>query len=411
MQVKRTEQIWVKQNNQIGSLCHLSKNLYNEGNYIVRQELFNNKKWVRYNQLDKELKNSENYKTLPAQTAQQTLMLLDKDWVSFFKSIKEYGKHPEKFLGRPRIPRYKEKDGEHILIFTNQQCKIHDGKLFFPQKVGMEIKTRIREKLRNVRIIPKGTGYICEVVYEKTIKPVRKKMKRIVGIDVGVRNLITMVNNIGISPIVVKGGVVKSINQYYNKRKAELQSIYDRQNIKMGEKMMKLSVKRERKLNDFFHKLSRFITEWCTQHHIDTVVIGHNDNWKQNVDIGRRNNQAFVSIPFYKLIQKIAYKLEEQRIKVVLQDESHTSKCSFLDNEPIEHHEKYMGKRISRGLFRTPKGVIINADVNAGYNIGRKAFPKAHQKWKMRDGIEGVGLHPVRIKCVEQFSIYSNRGF
>ena len=409
MQVKRTEQIWIPLSKQISSLCHLSKNLYNEGNYLIRQELFSNKKWVKYNQLNKQLKNSENYKTLPAQTSQQILQLLDKNYKSFFNSIKEYGKHPEKFKEQPKIPRYKQKDGESLLIFTNQQAKIKNGWLILPKKVGLKLKTRIKNRLREVRIIPKGVGYVVEIVYEKNVKKIKRNKKGIVGIDIGVRNLVTMVNNIGVQPIVVKGGIAKSINQYYNKQKGVLQSIYDKQDIKTGEKMQRLIVKRERKLNDLFHKISRYIVEWCVQHSIDRIVIGHNDNWKQNVNMGRTINQNFVNIPFNKLIQMITYKAEEQRIEVVLQDESHTSKCSFLDNETVEHHEEYMGKRMSRGVFRSKNGIIINADVNGGYNIVRKAFPKAYQKWNA-DGVEGVGLHPVRIN-VEQFSTCSNRGF
>jgi len=392
--VTRTEQIWVKGDKTIAELCHISKNLYNEANYTIRQELFKTGKWTRYNELNKLLKESTNYKTLPAQTAQQTLILLDKSWKSFFKAIRVWKAHPEKFKERPRIPGYKKKDGEHILVFTNQQAKLRDGWLILPKLMGLRVKTRIEEELIEVRIIPRGIGYVLEIVYEKVINVIERNKDRIVGIDIGVRNLITMANNIGAKPIVVKGGVAKSINQFYNKEKARVQSVYDFQGIKYGNKMRKLSVKRERKINDFFHKVSRFVVDWCVEHDIGTIVIGHNENWKQKVNIGRRNNQTFVQMPFAKLINQIGYKAEEKGIEVKEQEESHTSKCSFLDNEPIEHHEEYMGKRKSRGIFKTAKGIIINADVNAGYNIIRKAVLKAFDKYA--DGIEGVGLHPVR---------------
>lgn len=391
----RTEQIWLKENKTIAELCYHSKNLYNEANYIIRQEFFKTGKWMRYNELDRLLKDSENYKVLPAQTAQQILRLLDKSWKSFFKAIKEWKSNPEKFKERPRIPGYKRKNGEHILVFTNQQAKLRDGWLILPKLVGLKVKTRIKEGLREVRIIPKGVGYVLEIVYEKIIKVAKRNKERIVGIDVGVRNLVAIVNNISEQPIVVKGGVVKSINNFYNKEKTRLQSIYDHQEIKMGKKMKRLSVKRERKLNDFFHKVSRFVVDWCVKHEIGTIVIGHNDNWKQEVGLGKRNNQTFVQIPFVKLIKQIAYKAEERGIEVKEQEESHTSKCSFLDNEPIEHHEEYVGKRKSRGLFRSANGLVINADVNAAYNIIRKAFSEAFAKVEA-DGIESVGLHPVR---------------
>ena len=395
MKVKRTEKIWIKGDENIGKLCHISKNLYNEANYIIRQCFLKTGRWIRYNELNTLLGTSDSYKALPAQTTQQILILIDKNWKAFFKAIKDWKKHPKKFLERPRIPGYKKKDGEFMLIFTNQQVKIRDGWLILPGKIGLKVKTRVKESLREVRLIPKGVGYALEIIYEKTLEVVKRNKERIAGIDVGVRNLITLVNNIGEKPIVVKGGVVKSINQFYNKEKARLQSIYGKQGIKIGKKEKKLSVKRERKINDFFHKVSKFVVEWCTEHGIGMIVIGRNENWKQRVEIGKINNQIFVQIPFTKLISQIAYKAEEESIEVKEQEESHTSRCSFLDNEPVEHHEEYMGKRKSRGLFRSAKGVLINADVNAGYNIIRKAIPKAFAKAEV-DRIEGVGLHPVR---------------
>jgi len=282
-----------------------------------------------------------------------------------------------------------------MLVFTNQQAKLKDGWLILPKLIGLKLKTRIKDGLRQVRIIPRGISYVLEIVYEKVIKVIERNKDRIAGIDIGVRNLITMVNNISEQPIVVKGGVVKSINQFYNREHARVQSVYDFQGIKYGNKMQKLSAKRERKLNDFFHRVSRFVVDWCAEHEIGTIVIGHNENWKQKVEIGKRNNQNFVQIPFGKLIAQIRYKGEEAGIEVKEQEESHTSKCSFLDNESIEHHEEYRGKRKSRGLFKTAKGTIINADVNAGYNIIKKAVLKAFSK-EDADRIEGVGLHPVR---------------
>jgi len=393
--VMRAERIWLKSDKRISQLAHLSKNLYNEANYTIRQEFFKTGKWIRYYELNRQLKDSENYKALPAQTAQQVLRIVDRNWKAFFRAVKEWKKHPEKFKERPGIPRYKKKDGEFVLVFTNQQAKLRDGWLILPEKVGLKVKTRIKEGLREVRIIPKGMGYVLEIVYEKKVEVGRRNKDRIVGIDIGVRNLITMVNNIGEQPIVIKGGVVKSINQFYNKEKARLQSVYDSQGIRTGKKMKRLSAKRERKLHDFLHKVSKFVVDWCEEHDIGTIVIGHNDNWKQEVEMGKRNNQTFVQIPFTTLINQIRYKAEEKGIEVKEQEESHTSKCSFLDNEPIEHREEYVGKRKSRGLFRSAKGKIINADVNAAYNIIRKAVPEAFAGVEA-DGIEGVGLHPVR---------------
>ena len=396
MKVTRTEQIWMSPNKILSHLCHISKNLYNQANYIIKNA--EQGKWIRYGDLNKILKEeSENYQSLPAQTSQQILKLIDKSWTSFFRVIKAWKKSPDKFYSKPNPPRYKKKNGEHILVFTNQQCKIKDGILKFPKKVNLEIKTRLLDdtNLREVRIIPKGVGYVAEIVYEKEVDVKEKDESRVVGIDFGVRNLVTIVNNIGLKPIVIKGGVAKSINQYYNKEKARVQSVYDFQGIKNGTKMNKLSVKRERKLNDYFHKVSRWIVNYCIAHNIGQIIVGHNLNWKQKVNIGKKNNQSFVQIPFDKLIQKIAYKAEEIGIVLKEQEESHTSKCSFLDNEPVEHHDSYLGKRVKRGIFRTIRGILINADVNAGYNIIKKAVSNAFAHAEA-DGIEGVALHPLR---------------
>jgi len=388
MNVVRTEQIWIRGSESISKLCHLSKNLYNEANFIIRQRFFKEHKIPSYYELNKELKESENYKALPAQSAQQTLRVLIRAWKSFFRAMKEWKKHTEN--PKPRIPKYMKKNGEFIVIFTNQQAKIRDGYLILPKKVGLNVKTRIKEGLREVRIIPKGVGYILEIVYEKVVDVVKKDESRVVGIDLGVRNLVTMANNIGEKPIVVKGGVAKSINQFFNKKKARLQSIYSKQGVKTSKRMKRLSVKRERKLMDFFHKVSKFVVEWCAKHDIGRIVIGRNKNWKQGVNIGKRNNQTFVQIPFEKLINQIKYKAKERGIEVIEVDESHTSKCSFVDNEPIEHRE-YVGKR-RRGLFMSASGVLVNADVNAAYNIIRKAIPEAFAAEGGRD--RGCGVTP-----------------
>jgi len=397
----RTEQINIGYNDTLSNLCHTSKSLWNEANYFIRQTYFGSDKNVRigYQLLDKFMKDGDNYELLPAQTSQHNLKLLDKAWKGYFEATKEYYKDPSKFLGKPRYPGYKDKDGETLIVLTNQQCHLKDGYLTFPKNLKLSpIKTRLKDKvkLRQVRIIPKGVGYTCEIVYKKKFEKNNKlNRKRIHGIDYGKVNIITMANNIGRKPIVIKddGNGIKSINQFYNKKKSELQSIYDKQGIKYGTAMSRLNAKRERKMKDAMHKTSRYIVDKCVRRRIGTIVIGHNDNWKQNINIGRRNNQTFVGIPFYQLTQMIQYKAKEVGIKVILQQESHTSKCSFLDLESVKHHKKYKGKRISRSLFESKKGFIIHADVNGAYNIIRKAKPKAFNA----EDVGGCGLHPIKV--------------
>lgn len=386
----RTERIWIK--NDCSAHCHLAKNLYNETNYLIRQEFIKNRKWLRYNDLYHMLKDSDNYKQLPAKTAQHVIQNVDENWKSFFQSIKNLKVHPEKYQQRPGLPRYLRKDGEFVLRFDYQQVRIKDGKLRFPKKINMEVKTRIKN-LKEVRIVPKGIGYWIEIVYDRIIKKANVNKQKALMIDIGVRNLVTMADNIGNQPIVIKGGVVKSINQYYNKKKAHLRSMYDIQGLKHQTRQeQQLSIKRNNKINDDMHKTSKWIVDYCIKHKIGTIIIGHNDLWKQRIDIGKRNNQSFVSIPFYKLIYQVQYKSEDVGIDVYLKDESHTSKCSFLDNEPVEHHNNYIGRRVKRGIFKSANGIKINADVNACYNL----FKKAVLKGLRLDEIEGVWLHPVR---------------
>ena len=379
MNLIRTEQIQIEGTDELSSLCHLSKNLWNEANYLIRQEFFINGNWIRYNTLAATLKTSENYKNLNAQTAQQILKVLDRSWNSFFKAIKEWSKNPDKFIGRPKLPNYKPKDGEALLIFTNQQVTVKDHILSFTKKLPLKIKTRLSDNtnLREIRIIP----WYARI----------HNGNRVIGIDLGLRNVVTIANNIGEIPIVIKGGILKSMNQYYNKEKAQLQSIYDNQGIKFGTRMSQLNSKRNHKIKDIMHKISRYTIDYCLENNIETIVIGKNDNWKQEANMGKKNNQNFVQIPHFKLIQMLQYKAETEGITVKLQQESHTSKCSFLDSEPICHQETYKGVRFTRGLFRSENGTILNSDVNGAYNIIRKAIPDAFAK-----GIEGVGLHPIR---------------
>ena len=399
MKVKRTEQICIEGNDDLRSIAHISKNLYNEGNYIIRREFFHNKRWIRYNELDRIMKESGGYVQLPAQTSQQVLRLLDKSWKSFFNANREWKKHPGKFIGRPKPPHYKEKDGEHMLVFTNQQCSIRYGILKFPKIMGMEVKTRLTNiNLREVRILPEGMGYQVEIVYEKDVQDLQTHgPQRIMGIDIGVRNLVTIGNNISERGIAVRAGLLKSINQFYNKENARLRSINDRQGKRSTERLQKLFVLRNRKVKDAMHKISKAVVEYAKSKTIDTIVIGHNEGWKQSVAIGRKNNQNFVQLPFNILIQQIKYKAGENGITVVIQDESHTSKCSFLDNEPVEHLDAYVGKRIKRGIFMSGNGTLIHADLQASYNIIKKAVPEAFAK-----GIEGIGLYP-RSLSIPQF--------
>ncbi len=393
--MKLSEVIHLKRTERLSEACHASKNLYNLANYYVRQGFFCLDEWWRYEDLWHALKECNAYKALSSQTSQQVLKLVDKNLKAFFQAMKAWKFHPERFAGRPRPPKYKEKDGEFVVVFTNQQCRIKGGFLCFPKRSRLPpVKTRLTEGLRQVRIVPKGTYYALEIVYAREEMDLKLDKNRIVGIDLGLNNVATVVNNAGLRPAVVKGGAIKSINQYYNKQRKRFSSLKDKQGLGFETKrLQELSRKRNKKINDVFHKISRFLVNYCVAHDFGMIVIGYNASWKQGVKIGRRNNQNFVQVPFLRLVRQIAYKADLVGIALVLVEESFTSKCSFLDKEPIERRERYIGKRVSRGLFRSSEGIFINADVNAGYNIIKKAFPNAI----LADGIEGSGLNPYSI--------------
>lgn len=402
IKINRVEKHIIKPNNKYYSLldefCYKSKNLYNCANYIIRQEFINNGKWIRYNDLDKLLKqegNNFDYKNMPlASTGQQCLKLLDKNWKSFFQSIKDYNKNSNKYLGRPKLPKYKQKDSRNLIVLTNQNCKISKNIIKFPKAFkGFYLKTKINNNLQQVRIISKDKYIVIEVVYKTEDIQLLQDNNRYIGIDLGLDNFATITNNCGLIPLVINGKGLKSINQYYNKQMSHYKSIAKKLNkLDYTNRMRRLTFKRNNKVEDYIHKASRFVVDYCRNNEINTIVIGNNKNWKQNSKMSKRVNQNFISIPYYSFIQKVQYKAEEFGIQVIITEESYTSGTSFLDNElPIkENYNK--SRRKYRGLFVSNNGTKINADVNGSYQIIKKVFPKA-----FANGIEGVGLHPFKV--------------
>lgn len=379
---------------EIDNLCFLSKNLYNAANYTCRQEFFTGNYVPNYIELYNLHRDIEAYKCLPAKVSQQVLRLLDKNWKSYFHAIAEYRKNPEKFLAPPQIPKYKEKNGKNILIYTDQAVssrRLKYGKIHL-SNTNFEIPTKVKD-VDQVRIVPQSNCYVVEVVYTAQSKQKKKISSRIAAIDLGVNNLATLTSN-KFSPRIYNGKPLKSINQYFNKEKAKLQSCLQGDQ-KTSKRIRSLTHKRNNKVKDYLHNTSRKLVNYLVSQKIHTLVIGKNDFWKQNTNLGyKKNNQNFVQIPHAKFIDMLKYKCELEGIKVFIQEESYTSKCSFLDWEPVEYRDTYLGKRIKRGLFQSADKNIINADVNGSLNILRKAFPKAFNK---ADGIEAFVVSPIRI--------------
>ena len=316
-------------------------------------------------------------------------------------AIKDWSKHPEKYLGRPKLPKYKNvKNGRSILMVKNIQFSIKDRYLRFSWKplraLNNKIKTNVQGKLLQVRFVPRGGNYILEVVYEVDVPKIINKSKNIVGIDIGVDNFATISNNIGSTPIIINGRSVKSINQYYNKKKAEWQAdLKIRHGNDWSNRLQILTDKRNNKVDDFIHKASKKIVDWCILNKIDTIVVGRNKNWKQKSVMSKKVNQNFVGIPHYKFIQKLKYKCENVGIKLIETEESYTSGTSFLDDEQPNKNNYNKERRIYRGLFKSNTGELINADLNGAYQIIKKVFPDT-----FANGVEGAGSHPIRLNVI-----------
>ena len=378
--------------------CTKSKLLYNHANYIVRHEFIDNEKWVRYAELDKILKADKeypDYRNMPtAQSAQQILRLLDKNWKSFFTSIKDWAKHKDKYLGRPKLPKYLKSGSQYLLILTNQDCKIVDSKIRFPKVFcGFSICSKFLDKpnykaFQQVRFIPRKNYITAEAVYTIDVPDICVQTERYIGIDIGINNLATVCNNFGASAFILNGKPVKSVNQYYNKTISHFKSVTKSVNNQdFSNRMRYMTSKRNAKIDDYMHKASRKIIDFCIQNQVSKIVIGQNKEWKQSVNIGKRNNQHFVQIPFARLISMIQYKAEEIGIAVVLTEESYTSGTSFIDNEDPVKENYNKSRRKSRGMFVSNNGIKINADLNGAYQILKKVFPI---KWD-----RGCVLHPV----------------
>lgn len=388
-------------------LCFKSKNLYNYANYIVRQEFIRTSKekelgliehanYLNYYDINKLVKENIDYCLLPRKVSNQTLMLLDKNWKSFFSLIKKWSKNKNSLNGKPNLPNYLDKiKGRMVTTYEMGaiSSKYLKQSIIKLSQTNIEFKTFVNpNSIQQVRIVPKNGHYLIEVVYKKEIKELKQDNKRYASIDLGLNNLATVGSNV-IKPVIINGKPLKSINQYYNKKLAKLKSNL-KEHKKSTNRIKRLHFKRNNKIKDYLHKSSRCIINQLVSNSINTLIIGHNKEWKQEINIGSVNNQKFVSIPHSRFIDMLKYKASLEGINVILQEESYTSKCSFLDNEPIQKHECYKGTMIKRGLFKSKERGIINADVNGALNILRKAVENAFNK---ANSIE-VSSSPLRIK-------------
>lgn len=384
-------------------LCFASKNLYNRANYIVRQSFIHKNQYLNYNKIQKQLQSGDCYKALPAKVSQQTLKLLEKNWKSFFEANKIHKEDPSRFLGKPKIPKYKDVTrGRNACVYTIQaisKTALKKRGIVSPSQTSIKIKTTLSyEAICQVRITPKLGHYIVEIVYEHNANDLELNKDNMASIDLGVDNLAAVTSNKpGFKPILVNGRLVKSINQYYNKRKAELQACLPK-GKGTTTRIQKLSTKRNFRVDNYLHLASRFIVDSLISNNIGSLIIGKNDGWKQKLNIGKQNNQNFICLPHDKFIHQLRYKAELVGIQVITTEESYSSKASFLDLDPIPVYQKgkkyrFSGRRIKRGLYKASNGRRINADVNGSFNIMRKVSPSMF----LTEGLEGVVVRPVKV--------------
>ena len=370
-------------------LSHIAKNLTNEAIYNVRQHYFQNKKYLSYNENYKMLKNSENYKKLNSNMAQQILKEVDGSFKSFFALLK-LAKNGQYNFKDIKLPKYLAKDGFTTLVIGFVRLK--DDILIVPysnlfKKTHQEVKIKLPpvlkdKKIKEIRIIPKQNSRYFEIQYTYEVKEVQRELNEnnALGIDLGIDNLCTCVTNNGAS-FLIDGRKLKSINQYYNKTNAKLQSIKDKQKIKRTTlRQKRIARKRNNRINDYLSKAARIIVNYCLNNDIGKLVLGYNDDFQRKSNIGSINNQNFVNIPYRNLRDKLIYLCKLYGIEFKLQEESYTSKASFFDGDEIPIYDKenpqeyiFSGKRIKRGLYQTSGGRLINADCNGALNILRKS--------------------------------------
>lgn len=391
---------------EIDSLSFKSKNLYNLANYYIRQAFIKDGEFLSYSHMAGLLKHQDTYKALPSKISQQVLRKLEKNWKSFFLAVKSYTLDPSKFRGRPRLPKYKDKEkGRNLLIYTIQAISKPGLRLGWAKLSMTNIKVPVlHNNICEVRIVPKLDHYVIEVVYEQAETQHDLNTDWYAAVDIGVDNLAALTSNKpGFTPVLVNGRPLKSINQYYNKHRAHLQSLL-KHNRTSSKRIQRLSTQRNFKIDDYLHKASRLLINLLVAHKISTLIIGKNPLWKQNINMGKVNNQMFVSIPHDKWVKQLTYKATLVGIKVILTEESYTSKADFLmlDEIPVYGTEiakkiKFSGRRTKTKLYRSGTDRLIHADVNASYNIMRKAIPTAFSL-----GIEGVVVRPIGVIAYKQ---------
>ena len=374
-------------------------------------EIPDSQKSIGYKKLDRFIRDSHYdifEKELSNQSIQYVLKAAVHDVDAFFKAVKSYNANPSAFTGKPKLPHYCR--GEHKSVtISNQDCVLREftnrWEMKFPYTQARYIISKLPEdfkRLKEVQIIPFYDTYKIEMVYETVLKEKPQlNAERVAAIDPGIDNLVTLVTND--ESLVINGRIIKSKNQWFNKRSSELKSLLDKMHgssaHEQSKQLTSLWKKRTNWMNDYMHKVSRFIANYCVEKQIGTLALGKNEQWKTNSNIGKTNNQNFIQIPHATLYKLIQCKAEEVGIKVIYQEESYTSKASYLDGDSIPVYadgQEYIfsGERIKRGLYRTKDGILLNADVNGAANIYRKQSGTSPFTKNVLQKVKAVTIRP-----------------
>ena len=372
---------------ELDNLCFLSKNLYNATLYEVRQHFFNTGKYLNYYDVNKKFTENKqvDYCALPRKVGKMTQQLVDQNFKSFFALVQK--KNKGEYNQPISIPKYLPKEtGRQVVYYTKQALSFKKTGFVKLSKTNIVIKTD-KQNINFVRIVPRNGYIVLEVGYNVIDTLLMPNNDRYAAIDLGINNLATITSNVT-SPIIVNGKPIKSINQYYNKKVAKIQSKLETVNKEHTSKKNKAITRiRNNKIDDYFHKATHYIVNHLVSNNINTLIIGYNKGWKQDTNMGTKNNQKFVEIPFLKFVNILTYKCELAGINVIQQEESYTSKCSFINQDFIatfgKNDKKHnpTGSRVKRGLYKnnnveSNRLKYINADVNGSYNILRKYLAK-----------------------------------
>ena len=370
----------------IKELCHLSKNLYNASLYDVRQYYFETKSYRTWQSQRPIFTKNHNpdYYALQSHLAGEVLMQVGRQFISFYNN---------KSNKKKRIPKYKDKNGYNVVTFPklaiSKQIDFDEDKQIYTYTLCKKsYNLKIQSTKLNVKMVQfvydEANNLIkCFKIYEVEQPELKRDNSRYFSIDPGLNNIVSIYNNIGIRPLLYNGRPIKSINQYYNKTTAKLRSELPT-NVKTSKRLKQLSLKRNNKIEYEMHKISTHIINGAVKNNISKIIIGNNVGWKNEINIGRRNNQNFVNIPHTKLFNQLSYKGLLNGIEVIFTEESYTSKVSFFDKDELPIYGesdsyKFSGRRIKRGLYKDSKGNIWNADLNGAANIMRKCSDKAYK--------------------------------